>query len=43
MNGTPVATVDALKKKLEEFKSGDSVVMQVERSSRLTYVTLELE
>src|SRR5579871_4781751 len=43
VNGSPVATVEALKKKLDEFKPGDSVVMHVERASRLTYVTLELE
>ena len=43
VNGSPVSTVDALKKKLDEFKPGASIVMQVERSSRLMFVALELE
>jgi serine protease Do len=40
---TPVATVAALKKKLDEYKPGDPVVMQVERSGVLMFVTIELE
>lgn len=43
VNGAPVATVDALKKKLEGVKPGDSVVMQIERSGRLMFVPVELE
>jgi serine protease Do len=43
VNGTPVVTVDALKTKLNEYKAGDAVVMQVERSGVLTFVTIELE
>jgi len=43
VNGTPVVTVDALKKKLAEYKAGDPVVMQVERSGVLMFVTIELE
>jgi len=43
VNGTPVATVAALKTKLDQYKAGDPVVLQVERSSVLMYVTLELE
>jgi len=38
-----VATVAALKTKLAEYQAGQAVVMQVERSGVLLYVTLELE
>ncbi len=43
VNGAPVSTVEVLRKKLDEFKSGDSIVMQIERSGRLMFVSLELE
>ena len=43
VNATPVASVAALKTKLEEYKAGQPVVMQVERSGVLMYVTIELE
>ncbi len=43
VNGTIVTSVDALRKKLDEFKSGDSVVTQIERSGHLMYVPVELE
>jgi len=43
VNGTPVATVPALKSKLNEYKAGEPVVMQVERSGVLLFVTIELE
>jgi serine protease Do len=43
VNGTPVATVPALKSKLDEYKAGEPVVMQVERSGVLLFVTIELE
>ncbi len=43
VNATPVSTVVALKTKLLEYKAGDAVVMQVERSGVLMYVTIELE
>ncbi|HEV8039093.1 MAG TPA: trypsin-like peptidase domain-containing protein [Bryobacteraceae bacterium] len=43
VNGTPVATVAALKSKLDEYKAGEPIVMQVERSGVLLFVTLELE
>ena len=43
VNGTPVSSVAALKTKLDEYKAGDPVVLQIERSSVLMYVTLELE
>src|SRR5579864_4392659 len=43
VNGSPVSTVAALKNRLNEFKTGQEVVMQIERSGRLMFVTLELE
>ncbi|HEY6391799.1 MAG TPA: trypsin-like peptidase domain-containing protein [Bryobacteraceae bacterium] len=43
VNNSPVSTVAALKTKLDEFKPGDPVVMQIERAGRLMFVTLELE
>jgi serine protease Do len=43
VNGTPVSTVATLKSKLAEYKAGEAVVMQVERSGVLMYVTIELE
>jgi serine protease Do len=43
VNRAPVATVEALRKKVNEFKPGDEVVMQIERSGRLQYVTVDIE
>jgi serine protease Do len=43
VNTAPVATVEALKKKVTEFKSGDEAVMQIERSGRLMFVAVEIE
>jgi len=43
VNGSPVSSVAALKNKIDEFKPGQEVIMQIERSGRLMYVTLELE
>ncbi|HEX4593098.1 MAG TPA: trypsin-like peptidase domain-containing protein [Bryobacteraceae bacterium] len=43
VNGTPISTVAVLKNKINEFKTGQEVVMQIERSGRLMFVTLELE
>jgi serine protease Do len=43
VNGSPVSTVSALKDKLGEFKTGQEIVMQIERSGRLMFVTLEVE
>src|ERR1700719_1130927 len=40
VNGTPVSTVATLKSKLAEYKAGEAVVMQVERSGVLMYVTI---
>ena len=43
VNKTPVGTVEALRKKVDEFKPGDEVAMQIERSGRLMYVSIEIE
>lgn len=43
VNKAPVATVEALRKKIDEFKTGDEVAMQIERSGRLMFVAVVLE
>jgi serine protease Do len=43
VNGSPVTTVEALRKQLNEFKSGDAPVFQIERSGRLMFVAIELD
>ncbi len=43
VNQAPVATVEALRKKVNEFKPGDEVAMQIERSGRLMFVAVVLE
>jgi serine protease Do len=43
VNQAPVATVEALRKKVAEFKPGDEVAMQIERSGRLMFVSIEIE
>jgi serine protease Do len=43
VNQSPVATVEALRKKVDEFKPGDEVAMQIERSGRLMFVSIEIE
>jgi len=43
VNRAPVATVEALRKKVDEFKPGDEVAMQIERSGRLMFVSIEIE
>jgi serine protease Do len=43
LNGVPMASVEALKKRLDEYKPGAAIVMQVERSGHLMYIPIELE
>jgi serine protease Do len=43
INKTPAVTVAALRATLDKLKSGDPVVLQVERRGKLRYVTIELE
>jgi len=42
LNGLPMASVEALKKKLDEYKAGSAIVLQIERSGHLMYVPIEL-
>ena len=43
VDGAPVSTIPALRKKLDEYKPGDAPVFQIERSNRLMFVPVELE
>ena len=43
VNGSPVTSVEALRRKLDEFKSGDAPVFQIQRSGQLMFVAIELE
>jgi serine protease Do len=43
LNNAPVTDVATLRKQLDELKTSDAVVLQVERDGRLMYVTLEIE
>ena len=43
VNGTPVSTVKGLQSALEKFKSGDPVVLQIERRRRLKYISFEMD
>ena len=40
---TPIVTVKALRSALDTLKSGDSAVLQIERSGKLMYITVEFE
>ena len=43
LNGNPMTDIEAFKKALGEFKSGSSIVLQVERSGQLKFIPIELE
>jgi serine protease Do len=43
MNNAPTLSVKGLREALDRLKSGDAVVLQVERTGRLMYLALELE
>jgi len=43
INQEPTATVSALVAAVAQLKSGDPVVLQVERDGRLLYVAFEME
>ena len=40
---TPVTSVKALRGVLENYKSGDTAVLQIQRNSKMLYLTLEFE
>jgi serine protease Do len=43
INGEPMTSVPALKTKLDEFKTGQAPVLQIERDGVLRFVVIELE
>jgi serine protease Do len=43
VNGEPMTSVEALKKKLDEIKAGESPVLQIQRDGKLMVVVIELE
>jgi serine protease Do len=43
VNGTPIATLDALRSSLKGLKSADPLVLQIERDNKLLYLTLSEE
>jgi serine protease Do len=43
VNTTPVSTLDALRKSLDNLKAADPLVLQIERDSKLMYLTLSAE
>jgi len=43
VNGTAIETVEGLRLRLEGFKSGDAIVLQVERHGRLKYLPFEID
>ncbi len=43
LNNRPLTTIDGLASVLEEYESGDSIVLQIERRGRLSYVEVQLD
>jgi serine protease Do len=43
LNTTPISSLDDLRSRVRGLKSGDPVVLQVERSDGLTYLSFEME
>ena len=43
LNGVPMSSIDALRDALGKLKSGDALVLQLERDGRLRFLSLELE
>jgi serine protease Do len=43
LNTTPITSMDALRAATQSLKTGDPVVLQVERSDGLTYLSFEME
>ncbi|HEX5227492.1 MAG TPA: trypsin-like peptidase domain-containing protein [Bryobacteraceae bacterium] len=43
VNNAPVSSVEALRMKVDEFKTGDELVMQIERSGRLMFVAAVIQ
>lgn len=43
VNNTPIALLSVFKEKIESYKRGDAVVLQIERDGRFQYVPFEIE
>jgi serine protease Do len=43
VNNLPIAVLSTLQETIDAFKSGDAVVLQIERDGRLQYVAFEIE
>jgi len=43
VNGVPMTSVAALKKRLDEMKAGQAPVLQIQRDDKLMFVVIELE
>ncbi len=43
LNTNPITSMDALRSAVQSLKTGDAVVLQVERSDGLTYLSFEME
>lgn len=43
VNRTPVTSVKALRDQLDQMKSGDTAVLEVQRNGKLMYIVIELE
>jgi S1-C subfamily serine protease len=43
LNTTPITSMDALREAVAGLKTNDPVVLQVERSDGLTYLSFEME
>jgi serine protease Do len=43
LNTTPILSMDALRDAVKNLKTGDPVVMQIERDGGLQYVSFEME
>jgi S1-C subfamily serine protease len=43
MNGITIISLDTLKAGIKQFKPGDPVVLQIERSGQLLYLAFEME
>ena len=43
VNGSPVSTVKELRSEIEKYKSGEPVVLQIERKGRLMYLSFDMD
>jgi S1-C subfamily serine protease len=43
LNRTPIVTVKALRASLDQIKTGETAVLQIQRNSKLMYLVVEFE